>query len=314
MEAAASLSAIQDRTPAALPFPTLLIITPVSSPIPIDTPTPVPFHILRPGDAPLVGNRLSDISTAPLAQEKRTLGDHFDLNLYERPMTSNEMEYKAFLDITPGAALSIMPPWVYVTIFLSGAPTRVAEAYYGVELDLNLDSRGDWLILASTPATTEWSADGLRAYLDSNGDVGGHTPMRADPHPGDGYDTLVFDDELGIDPDVAWVRRSPVNPSVVQIAFKHALIGGDATFTWNAWTIGGEIRPEWFDYNDYLSAEEAGSPVPSSRFYPLNDLSLVDNTCRWREGILPRPGMLGICVSNLPEPSSTPSPEPSPTP
>jgi hypothetical protein len=314
VEAAASLSAILELTPVAPPFSTPLIITPMPSPIPSVAPTSIPLHILRPGDAPLVGNSLSDISSAPFAQEKRTLGDHFDLNLYERPMTSIDMEYKAFLDITPGAALRITDPWVYVTIFLAGAPIGNAEAYYGIELDLNLDSRGDWLILASTPATTEWSAEGLRAYLDSNGDVGGQTPMRADPHPGDGYDSLIFDDKTRFDPDIAWVRRSPINPSVIQIAFKHFLIRNDKTFTWSAWSFTGEIKPDWFDLNDHFSGEEAGSPIPSSRFYPLNGLHLVDNTCRWREGILPRPGMPGICAGGEPEPSTTPSPEPSPTP
>ena len=59
-------------------------------------------------------------------------------------------------------------------------------------------------------------------YQDANGDVGGKKPVvsEAPPQSGDGYETLVFDQGQGSDPDAAWARVDPNDPSSVQIAFK----------------------------------------------------------------------------------------------
>lgn len=316
MKAAASLIAVIHQTPPTETFPTPRVITPEPSATPEDTPPPVIIHFTQPGEPPLHTSSLSDLSSAILADQKRTIGDHFDLNLYERPLSPRNMIYKDFLDIAPGAELSLAPPWVYVTIFLVGAPPQYAKATYAVELDLNLDARGDWLITASSPASTEWTTDGVRAYFDTNRNVGGKTPMIADPLPqtGDGYDALIFDQGRGPDPDAAWVRISPSKASAIQIAFKHTLIGQDQTLIWGVWADGGVNRPQWFDYNDHFTVSEAGLPIPSSRYYPLQRLALIDNTCRWVQGIVPRVGMPGLCGFNTPIPTITPIPEATSTP
>jgi len=38
---------------------------------------------------------------------------------------------------------------------------------YGVELDLDVDGRGDWLVLASKPTST-WSTLGVRVWQDTD--------------------------------------------------------------------------------------------------------------------------------------------------
>jgi hypothetical protein len=56
------------------------------------------------------------------------------------------------------------------------------------------------------------TTDGVRAYQDTNNDVGGPTPVKADPPPqtGDGYETLVFAIRVS-----APIRRS-LDPTVAQ--------------------------------------------------------------------------------------------------
>jgi hypothetical protein len=246
-----------------------------------------------------------------LAGERRTIGDHFDFNLYERPLTTEDMDYQPYLDITPRAELSLAPPWVYITIYLQGRPAKEADVTYAVELDLNVDGRGDWLITAKNPFTEEWTASSVEAFLDSNGNVGGLTPSRSDSQPGDGFDALILGRGVGTDPEGAWVRLAPVGQAV-QIAFKHGLIGNDRTFLWSVWADGGPQRPEWLDYNDHFSLAEAGSPNVSSPNYPLKALASVDNTCRWVQGIVPRIGMPGLCVFATSTPVASPTPSTTP--
>jgi hypothetical protein len=297
MEAAASLIAGMQSTPASTAQVGLNVVTPAPTLTPENTATPVIDHFSSPGEPKARTSALGDRSSAPFAEQKRTIGDDFNANLYERPFSAEEMVYLDYLDIAPGADLSFSPPWIYVSIYLVGAPPKDAKAMYAVELDLNLDARGDWLITASAPHSTEWTTSGVRVYVDSNGDVGGKKPMQAEspPQTGDGYDTQIFDQGVGPDPDAAWVRLSPNEPVAIQFAFKHTFIGTDYTLIWGVWADGGLNNPEWFDYNDHFTYDEAGSPVASDPHYPLQAIASIDNTCRWIQGIVPRPGMPGMC-------------------
>ena len=314
MRAAKTMLASSQDTAATPALRQPAVITPRATLTLEPTLTPTILHWFKPEDPPPHTSSMSDRSSAPLADQNRTIGDHFDYNLYERPLTADEMEYVAYLDIAPGAELSLTPPWVYVSIFLVEKPPFNADAYYAVEFDLNVDGRGDWLIMASSPPSTTWTTHGVRAYLDTNGDVGGKTPFLADPQPqqGDGFDTLIFDQGLGPNPDAAWVRISPTEEPAVQFAIRHELIGQDKTFIWGVWAEGDVANPAWFDYNDHFTVSQAGSPDINSRRYPLNKLSLVDNTCHWIQGILPRKGMPGLCGYVPPTPSPTPRPNPNP--
>lgn len=267
---------------------------------PSDTPAPTETatvqHLATPANPSGAERFLTDASSAAYAPEKRAVGDDYSLNRLERPFTSSEMAYQPHLDIVR-AELDAAGAWIYITIILEGAPPADTGALYGTELDEDGDGDGDWLIMAQAPRTSEWTAAGVTVLHDANDDVGGSEPMQAEPPTGlgDGYEQTVFDAGSGIDPDAAWVRRSPSSPTQVQLAFKRGL-AGTTEFLWGVWTDDGPQNPTWFDYNDHFTPLQAGSPLINSPNYPLADLAGVDNTCRDAFGF-PTTGLEpGLCV------------------
>ncbi len=270
-------------------------------------PTPTVAHQIQPSSPGSVSSFMTDRSSAALASERRANADIFDVNLLERPFTTQVMDYQEYLDITR-AELSMGPPWVYVTIFLEGPPPTGSEAAYGVEVDLDIDGHGDWLILADAPPDSVWTTDGVRACRDANGDVGGPTPMISDsPHSArDGYEDCVFDSGYGIGPDEAWIRRDPGHADRIQIAFLYSLIGNDGEFMWGAWSDESIKDPDWFDYHDHFTLIEAGSPASESSQYPVKAMASMDNTCRWGYGFIPTGSEPGVCY--IP-PTPTPLPQ-----
>jgi hypothetical protein len=276
-------------------------------------PTPTVAHQIQPSNPASVKSFMVDRSSAALASERRANADNFDINLLERPFTTQVMDYQEYLDITR-AELSLGPPWLYVTIFLEGPPPAGSEAAEGVEVDLDIDGHGDWLILADAPPDSEWTTDGVLACRDANGDVGGPTAMIPDgPHDDrDGYEDCVFDSGYGIGPDEAWIRRDPGHADRIQIAFLFSLIGNDGKFTWGAWSDESIKDPAWFDYNDHFTSIEAGSPASESSQYPVKAMASMDNTCRWAYGFVPTGSEPGVCYIP-PTPTPLPTPTPSPT-
>src|ERR1700690_2412608 len=139
----------------------------------------------------------SDINSSVDARKKTVPGgDTFVNDLFERPFNANSMDtYFSYIDIVDTQGF-IDNTWGYATITLSGDDANGhLPAKYGVELDLNKDGRGDWLIIVSNPSSTNWSTQGVQAWKDTDGDVGGNIPIVADKvvSNGDGYETLVFD-------------------------------------------------------------------------------------------------------------------------
>ncbi len=282
------------------------------------TATATIVHLLTPGEPPSyyeshIVDRNSS-STAP--QHAANGGENFDANLYERPFNATTMDiYYPDLDIIK-ARLDRTGTWAYVEIETVGInPTNgKMNGNYGIELDLDVDGRGDWLILASNP-TSIWSTIGVRVWQDTNNDIGNDFPSRADhPQKGDGYDLLYFDQGNNPDADIAWARISPKNPKIIQIAFKPSLIGNDNYFMWGAWTDQGVFKPEFYDYNDHFTHAEAGSPLPGlKQYYPLKALFEVDNTCREAVGFTLVGGEPGGCPVYIP-PTETRVPPPTPVP
>jgi hypothetical protein len=270
------------------------------------TPSPTVEHMVRPENPGSLNSYMTDRSTRDYAAERRAIADNFDINLIERPYTSEVMDYMEHLDIIRGE-LSMSGNWVYVTIFLEGAPPADSQAVYAVEIDSDIDGRGDWYISGVVPASSEWTTDGVYAWKDSNNDVGGTTPLHADsPSPvWDGYDTQLFAQGIGDDPDAAWIRRSPTQPDQVQLAFKHTLIGSIGEFMWGVWSEEMVIQPGWLDYNDHFTPEEAGSPEITSSLYPIKQAAMMDNTCRWAVGFTPDGSEPGVCY--VPVPTATPT-------
>ena len=277
------------------------VIATAVNPAVVETATTIPIvHTLKPGDPPnmLESNLTDRDSSVTAAQHRANGGDNFITNLYERPFNTKAMDtYFPDLDITM-ASLGRDSQWVYVTIKLIGQNQSGGLVEdYGVELDLNVDGRGDVLVMASKPGK-DWSTDGVGVWLDKNHDVGGAHPIQSDPPAStDGYETQIFDNGTGTDPDMAWARVSPTDENSVQIAFKRSVINDAGKFTWGAWAISDSMfKPAWFDYNDHFTQAEAGSPlVELTKYYPILALAEVDNTCRWAVGFTPTGDEPGIC-------------------
>ncbi|MCE1251950.1 MAG: hypothetical protein LWX83_00205 [Anaerolineae bacterium] len=292
--------------------PTIEQATPTQEPSATTEPptaTPTVTHVNRPGSFVSGGPYMWDSDSSVTASQNRPQGgEYFDNNLYERPFNAGAQDkYFPQIDIVKSSMLN-GNPWVYGSVTLkSVSPDNgQLDATYALELDINRDGRGDYLILVNKPAVNDWSTDGVQVWFDSNYDVGGNTPVRSDPpQRGNGYDQLLFDQGQGNDPDLAWARVSADKPNEVWFAFKPVLIKNAQQFMWGAWAQTGGMHPDWLDYNDHFNHNQAGSPLPGVSQYPLKDLAEVDNSCRWAVGFSATGSEPGICP--LP-PTPTPVP------
>ena len=264
-------------------------------------------------------DQAGDINSSVDATKKMSPSgsDVFVNNLYERPFNANSMDtYFPYIDIVNTQGY-IDDTWGYATITLSGNDANgKLPAKYGVELDLNKDGRGDWLIIASNPTSTQWSTQGVQAWKDTDGDVGGALPIVADKvtSTGDGYETLVFDQGKGNNnPDGAWVRISPDDSKTVNIAFKLSMLGGTKSYAMGAWA-GTDLNPAMFDYNDHMNHIQAGDPNPAIQLYSIKTLSEIDNTCRLAIGFVPTGKEPGLCLTIIKHRNNSSPDQPAPPP
>jgi hypothetical protein len=297
--------------------------TPTSQPIvatSIPTSTSVPKQQgVAPVDLPLNHtDQASDINSSVDAKKKRAPGgDSFVNDLFERPFNANTMDtYFPYLDILNTQGY-IDSTWGYATITLFGNDANGhLLGKYGVELDLDRNGRGNWLILVSDPSSTDWSTQGVQAWKDTNGDVGGTVPIVADKavSNGDGYETLVFDQGKSSDnPDGAWARISSDNKTVT-LAFKLSMLGTPKSYAMGAWA-GTDLNPAMFDYNDHQTHIQAGDPDPGLQLYPIKALAEIDNTCRLAIGFVPSGKEPGLCPTIVKhKDNSQPNPPPPPNP
>lgn len=300
----------QAETPAA--------VEPAATEVPTEAPTPEPtptkeiVHTLYPGEPGYIAQYWMDTNTSSVASEKRAYGgDSFSINLFERPFTSIEMVYHPDVDLVR-VEISSDANFFYFNLHLSSIrPDQgMLVGHYGVELDFDRDGRGDLLLWTLADGNTSWNIDNVLVYRDANNDVGGSRPMRSDApdYTGDSYDQLIFSPDHLDDPDAAWKRVSPQNPSVMQLAIKKSLFDNQVVFMWNGWADDGVKEPVKFDYNDAFTSAEAGSPYSGAADYPVKSLFLVDNTCRLAYGFTPTGLEIGGCLIYTPTPTASPVP------
>ena len=269
-------------------------------------------HQVTPGEFPeeasgVVGDQDSSLT----ADKKRAPGgDRFTFTRFERPFNSNDMdEYYPFIDIQEGVLFQD-DTWIYVVITLKNNETsQELKGRYGFEVDLDLDGGGDYLILASNPISTEWTTNGVEVWFDTNDDVGGEIPTTTDSVSGNknGYETLTFGLNVGNDPDLAWVRISPENPNIVHLAVKQDILIGNAYMV-GFWAGNEDLDPALFDISDHFSHEQAGAAMTELEyFYPIKEVSALDNTCRMAVGFQPTGNEPGLCpLPNIVVDSETP--------
>ena len=247
--------------------------------IPTATFTPVINHIDFPISSVDLGVIVYDVESSGTAPEKRApYGDSYDIFRMERPFTQ-DMTYIPDMDIVT-YNVKITDDWIYVSIELIGTdPNNEMGINYGVELDLNGDGFGDYLVWANPPYTPEWSTDGVQVFKDDNHDTGGLSAELSDaPLDGDGYETKIFDSGIGDDPDLAWVRAYSSRQATIQFAFKKSMAG--ASFLLGVVSDAGLRDVSRMYYNDRFTEVEAGSPEKGEKYYPLKELYAFDNACR----------------------------------
>jgi hypothetical protein len=263
--------------------------------------------------SPRGGKLVYDVESAGTAPELRApYGDSYDMNRLERPFMQ-EMVYIPDLDIT-SFTVAKDNDWWYVSVDLNGEdPNNAFGIHYGVELDLDRDGFGDYLIWAHPPYTDQWDTVPVQIFQDQNHDTGGFSGSKSDaPFDADGYETLVFDGSVGgNDPDVAWVRINAGPEATVQFAFKKFWSGN--VFMLGVIADAGIKDPGKLDYVDRLPIANAGSPVKENQDYPLKELVLVDNTCRMPLGsslLHYEPQACPVPATATPKPRQPAPPEP----
>jgi hypothetical protein len=211
--------------------------------------------------------------------------DNWEINRYERPFNAESQDvYFPDLDIL-SAELGQDAEWTYfrLTIFNENDEDGYLAGTYAIEIDIDIDGRGDVLALAKAPgeeAAEDWTTQGVQFWGDDDNDVGNQIPLVPDgPSNSDGYDVLVFDAGEGDDPGLAWVRLHPGKPAVLELAFKSSAIYNDPIFKWWAWTDQGVDEPASADYHDTFDHPQAGDPIQGQAFFPSQAINELDNTC-----------------------------------
>jgi hypothetical protein len=279
-----------------------------------EPPTEPPIqHEIVPVSLPeLDSGHAGDQDSSVTADEKRSAGgDRFTFEQFERPFNATTMDvYYPNLDIVD-TLVHQDDTWIYGTIQLKDRSAAASSPYlFAIQLDVDLNGKGDWLIVTSNPSGTDWTTDGVQIFMDENRDVGDQTPMFTDEDAadGDGFEKLVFDQGKGDDPDSAWVRISPRDSNVVEIAVKRSVLGNPTQYMINMWTGHATLNPGLFDYSDHYTHERAGAADPAFEFfYPIKEVYELDNTCRMAVGFNPTGKEPGLCVSAQRVPPGEPS-------
>jgi hypothetical protein len=273
------------------------------------TPTPSVVHVMTPAYSAAL-KTVVDVVSEDTAPEKRApYGDSYPINRLERSFLQ-DMTYVPDLDIAM-YSVGEDADWWYVSIQMIGAdPNNSLGIHFAVELDLDHDGFGDYIIWASPPYSEIWDTAHVQIFQDKNHDTGGLSGERSDaPLTTDGYESLIFNGgERDADPDMAWVRANASFDSTVQFAFKKSWAG--TVFMLGVMADAGLTDVKKLDYVDRFKESEAGSPVRDKSSYPLKALCAVDNVCREAFGFGPTGYEPQLCPREAPatgQPKSTPS-------
>lgn len=289
------------KAPSTQP-PIATNLIPVAGAPTISPPTEIPIqHQVIPASLPQArsGQAGDQDSSVTANQQRSNGGDRFTFEQFERPFNANSMDvYFPNLDIVDTYVFQD-EMWIYGTIKVVDRSAATLEPYrFAMQLDVHADGKGDWLILALNPPSTDWTTNGVQAYFDANSDIGNLTAMIADKDApgGNGFEQMVFDQGKGDDPDAAWVRVSPEGANTVELAVKRSLLGNPVAFMVNMWTGHGSLDPAMFDYSDHYTHEQAGAADPEfPLFYPIKAIYELDSTCRMAVGFQPTGSEPGLC-------------------
>ncbi len=284
-------------TPGALPW----------QPTPVPTAAPAATaHPARPTTRPAaaapsitLASEIWDFPTGRYVRPGQTVyyaagGDRYEHNLYERPfLEQTQAQFFPDLDIRY-ARLIRAGDWFLVVIRLHGLPYggQAPTGDYGLELDINLDGRGDYLVWAKGPIPGQWDPTGVTVYRDARPDVEGPRACTSDaPLRGDGYDQIRYtaDANTGLAWRAwAWDTEGSQRYPAVYIAFHRSLLDGhDQRLLWQVWADGGLRAAGQMAYHDRYTRNQAGVPYAKDKDFPIRAIARVDNTCRATFGFQP---------------------------
>lgn len=298
--------------PTGTPVPPTATPAPTETPLPpTETPEPEIVHVMWPG-SPLgnlnqtVHDQVDDVTAS---QKQAFGGDDFRTGKYERPFDP-DMNYLPYADLVSVYLNRQDPLWIYVSLKVNAPVTDDPDGntHFMVEIDKDLDSRGDVLIVSGIPESKEWSTKSVMVFTNPDVNVGGTLVVKPDPSlsEGRGYFQEIFNDGRGDDPDLAMSRLSRNDADTVLIAFKNTLSGGEkGAFIWLPWVDTGMLDWSLFEHNDHFTFSQAGYPLKEdAENYPLKELWGIDNTCRMPSGFSPTGTMPGLCPNYDPPPST----------
>jgi len=229
-----------------------------------------------------IGNASDNDEITSFENRDVKFGDDFIHNRFERPFTTEMGSYLPEIDIV-NFSIGEDDNFFYVTLNLAGLANagQPPSGHYAIELDGNIDGRGELLIIANPSFGSEWSTDGVQIFGDNNGDVGGDNPKKSDNnYTGDGYDKLLFDSGVGANPDLGWVRFVNGDTPAIQIAFNKVIFPSVPAFMWSVWASDSPFDTTKFNLHDTTTEETAGSPDKQNSQYPIKSVAGIDNSCR----------------------------------
>jgi hypothetical protein len=236
-------------------------------------------HTTVPADVVPQGVTKDEIDTSLTEYMKMATGDSLRLGILERPFSETDMVYHPETDLM-NITVSEDDNFYYFSIEVNDVDQTAGypSANYAIEFDTDKDLKGDFLLWAQGDDSTDWNTNNVYVLQDANKDVGGTTAVLPDAGAGDGYETVLFSPDVMDDPDMAWKRIDPDMGNVVQLAIKKSVLE-PGLFYWKAWADGNAIDAGQFDFNDFYSSAQAGSPDLNSADYPVKQLNLIDSTC-----------------------------------
>jgi hypothetical protein len=264
----------------------------IDSPVATEAPaTEAPIvHTTIPSEpAETIGNASDNDEINSAENKDVNFGDDFKKNRYERPFTADMGAYLPEIDIV-NFSIGEDDNFFYVTLNLGGlaAAGQAPSGHYAIELDSNIDGRGELLIVANPTFGSDWSTNGVQIYADDNGDIGGNDAKRSDTnYTGDGYEKLMFDSGEGANPDLGWVRFVNGETPSIQIAFNKVIFPSTPTFMWSVWASATPFDTTKFNLHDTTTEESAGSPDKQNSLYPIKNIAGIDNSCRVPVGFVP---------------------------
>jgi uncharacterized repeat protein (TIGR01451 family) len=216
--------------------------------------------------------------------------DSWQTDALERPVSADQGVYYPGLDIER-VMLGAKPGWLFFGIDVAEiGPTGSLNDFFGFELDVDGDTRGDYYVEVKSPANIgpagAWSQKQVAVYHDADGTIGGPNPLGADGVLSqNGYETsywIVGDrkTEYRRAQNAVWARIRADQPTVVEVAVDPKLLRDPSEVTFRGWVAKGQQNQsrDTFYLHDSQSADQFGSPYPDVEGYPPSSLYQVDNS------------------------------------